>query len=775
MNKQTKYASTILISILVCAAMVFSRGIINTAEAFQNNVAEGYEGCLPPNFIPLETVIKDNENLLPASGGGRGLTYDQPLQGTITKLILSEPNGSYVKERMYIQSRNASILVYSDYFAAGSAIGIGAGIDVGNVVHITGGFQCVNYNGKYELVESRNVNNEIISYPVLQVVASANQYPVEPLELTGDIWKERTNKLSSNYFAAGDIGRQVSFSGLTVTNISGNNITFRAKDSNQNSVEVAAYVEGPINPNYRADVVSKLAGAMNDGNLVNLDCVLSRYQGNATSSYTVQLGINLLGDISVVSAPVEGDEPVELTILGVNDFHGAVKETGSNPGIVRLGGAIKAYDQDSTIVISAGDMFQGSLESNYNYGELITAAMTNIGFDAMTIGNHEFDWGTSKIAVNEAAAGFPFLGANIYDYEMASLTPLGDFAGAPFSKYTIIEKADLRVGIIGTIGADQITSISSQFVDMYAFIDPIPVIKDLSDELRNEEDCDVIIVNHHGDQDELLGNGLTAISPETNHRYIDLAMCAHSHQNEASSENGVYFLQTAGYGKTLAKAVLSVSESAVNSVDWSTSENSFGPIDDELNVLVQSYTDLTDSLSTVPLAEVAGGYNLSTEQASNLYNKAIYEAAKAIDSNVLMAIGNNARSGLTVVNSYITFGTLYNSLPFDNEVFIGYVSGADLLRQLGFSSNYAYSPTGFTWIDSSQTYCVAVLDYVGLHRNALRQYDYMPSLIIDKVVPSTNYREITKTYLLSNYYNNNNAYLYPNDYSSTEFGFNKSS
>lgn len=781
MNKQTKYASTILISILVCAAMVFSRGINNTAEAFQNNVAEGYEGCLPANYIPVETVIKDNENLLPASGGGRGIAYTQPLRGTITKLFISEENseenGDYVRERMYIQSRNASILVYSDYFSSSSPIGIGVsgGLSVGNVIDITGGFQCVNYNGKFELAEIRNANNEILSNPLLTVVFDSNQSPVEIFELTGDIWAERTNSASSNYFSTGDFGRHVSFDGLTVTSASSNNIAFTTKDSKQNSVEVAAYVEGIVNPTYRTSVVNKLAGAMDPDETVNLDCVLSRYQINGSSTYSVQLSINLLEDITVVSAPVE--DSVELTVLGVNDFHGAVKESDQNPGIVKLGGAIKAYDKSSTIVISGGDMFQGSLESNYNYGRLVTEAMTNIGFDAMAIGNHEFDWGADKITANKAYSGFPFLGANIYDYDMSSSTPLGDFSGDPLSKYTIVEKEGVRVGIIGTIGEDQITSISSQFVDMYSFIDPIPVIKELSNQLRDEEECDVIIVDHHGGQEELLETGLTSVSPVTNRRYIDLAMCAHSHQNQSSWESGVYFMQTAGYGKSLAKAVINVTENSVSYVQdqCTTNESSFGSVDSTLNSLVQSYTNITDSLSTDRLAHVSGGYGLAKEEISNLYNKAMYQAAQAVDSGVLMAIGNNARTSLAVSDGYITFGTLYNSLPFDNEVIIGDVSGEDLLYQLGSASNYAYSPTGFRGIDSSGTYRIAVLDYVGLHRNSNREYDYMPSLRVVTIVSGTNYREITKTYLLSNYYNNNNAYLDPNDYSSTEFGFNKSS
>ena len=88
----------------------------------------------------------------------------------------------------------------------------------------------------------------------------------------------------------------------------------------------------------------------------------------------------------------------------VNDFHGAVVEqmNGSyyEVGISKYFGELrklKEKDPDHTILLSAGDMFQGSLESNSNYGMLVTEAMNEAGFEAMTIGNHEFDYGPNRL------------------------------------------------------------------------------------------------------------------------------------------------------------------------------------------------------------------------------------------------------------------------------------------------------------------------------------------------------------------------------------------
>ena len=119
--------------------------------------------------------------------------------------------------------------------------------------------------------------------------------------------------------------------------------------------------------------------------------------------------------------------------------------------------------------------------------------MNEIEFDCFTLGNHEFDWGVSMIQNNQKRKGdngyqTPFLAANIYQYDMDS-KEIGDYAQLG-EKYTIktLENG-LKVGIIGVIGKDQITSISSQHVDDYIFLDPVPIIQDLSDELKTKKRC----------------------------------------------------------------------------------------------------------------------------------------------------------------------------------------------------------------------------------------------------------------------------------------------
>ena len=88
------------------------------------------------------------------------------------------------------------------------------------------------------------------------------------------------------------------------------------------------------------------------------------------------------------------DVTVELDFYAFNDLHGVFNDTDDNPGLDELTTYLKnAYADEETyeILLSSGDMWQGSVESSTNKGQLMTQWMNHMGFVSMTIGNHEFD------------------------------------------------------------------------------------------------------------------------------------------------------------------------------------------------------------------------------------------------------------------------------------------------------------------------------------------------------------------------------------------------
>ena len=113
-----------------------------------------------------------------------------------------------------------------------------------------------------------------------------------------------------------------------------------------------------------------------------------------------------------------------VTFLSVNDFHGALEASDGEFGAARMGGYIISRHNENpngTVLLSAGDMFQGTGISNYRHGRDTLTFMNALGFDAMSLGNHEFDWTLDEVLKyldgNKAngEASFPFLGCNVID------------------------------------------------------------------------------------------------------------------------------------------------------------------------------------------------------------------------------------------------------------------------------------------------------------------------------------------------------------------------
>lgn len=475
-----------------------------------------------------------------------------------------------------------------------------------------------------------------------------------------------------------------------------------------------------------------------------------------------------------------------LSLYGINDFHGSVNENSSNyeAGIVKLGSFLKAQrEQGNTLLINSGDMWQGSIESNYNHGELLTNCMNYIGFDCFSLGNHEFDWGQEFILKNRFLAGddgktingyqTPFLSANTYRFDINTKT-VGEYANIG-QRYTIKRLENgLKVGIIGTIGMSQITSINSPYVDDLTFLDPIDVIKELSDELRCEKGVDVVVVSHHGAQDELVGNKITSISSVSNTRYVDAVFCAHTHQNECMVENQVPFVQAGYNGRSYGNIELTVDingnvTSSLNKAEYSSSISS-SYHDEKILEIVQKYGKESSLLAKEEFGVLDATLS-SSDELINLVTKAMSYVAKNNGYDIAYAISNKGRTDLSA--GTLTYGNVYRSLPFDNLVYIIDAKGKDIRRELRYSSNGMYR-LDKNPIEDNKIYRIAVLDYLAFHRDVNRDYNYFPSLSVVGCLTKENYeiynyRDITCDYLRSL-----NGKITINDYQSSLDVFNRS-
>ena len=158
---------------------------------------------------------------------------------------------------------------------------------------------------------------------------------------------------------------------------------------------------------------------------------------------------------------------VAIDFYGINDLHGKVEDGENHPGVDELTTYLKREMElnEHVVLLSVGDMWQGAAESNLTHGLIVTDWMNEMGFSAMTMGNHEYDWGAEPILANHEQAEFPFLAINVYDrstdarvdyivyvihdgYERSTGNSVSNVHGGQLDYYYDIELSDGYVDLV---------------------------------------------------------------------------------------------------------------------------------------------------------------------------------------------------------------------------------------------------------------------------------------------------------------------------------------
>lgn len=421
-------------------------------------------------------------------------------------------------------------------------------------------------------------------------------------------------------------------------------------------------------------------------------------------------------DLERLSIGTKADSSVEpngkagnLSFYSLNDTHGAVSlnEENGEPGIAVLGNYLREgakSNPEGTVILSAGDMWQGSADSNLTHGGIMVDWMNLVGFDAMSIGNHEFDWGVSYIEQNLAKANFPFLGINIRDPE--GNTP---YWAAPS---TIIQRGGWRIGVVGAIG-DLESSIAVSSLGGYELGDDF---RKLSEEeakrLKEEEDCDFVAI--------LIHNGSFPVSQEGS-EYIDLVFEGHTHRGYVEvDEYGIPHAQGWANGGHLNRLDFVYEETTGTfqydgNVQYSGYEMTYGGTPDkDVEDLIEQYSSLIDPIKNEVLDPSFQGMSeseiavYSTEAMLHFYQEK-YEGRYEI----VAAFSNTGCARTNLADGPLTYGALYQALPFDNDNVLVELSGQSLSYLLGDGYLAAASEISRWEVDlDKKDYHAIVLSYV---------------------------------------------------------------
>lgn len=469
---------------------------------------------------------------------------------------------------------------------------------------------------------------------------------------------------------------------------------------------------------------------------------------------------------------------VNIEIYATNDIHGQVKESNSCPGIGKLATYLKTKKaRGNTLLLDQGDAWQGSIYSNMNRGALITDIMNFVHFDARCIGNHDFDWGLDAIKANTQASfnGYstPVLAGNIYDYNFDTKTE-GNIQQSDIGvKSIILNVDDLKIGVLGGIGQGQITSINSLFVRDITFKNHINYIKEEANHLRNDEKCDIIIGSMHTGQEDLIGKDLNS--------YVDLFLCGHTHTQETYKEGQTVYVQSKGYEQSFAHITLTydyskkaISNTTVSFLNASDVLPNVQVIDPTIQEILDTYN--VDTLANTTYANNVVGTFDRYKETTNLMNEAIMDRAIVEGyGDIICTMTNEARQALPSRTSW-TYADVFQSFPFDNEVYIATVKGSELRKNFNYNNRNICRNPNFTedTLELDGEYKIAVLDYVYFHTDNQRNYD---NFSITGGTSTTkmhwNYRDILLNWLIDSG-SSSGTPLKASDFSSSNWAYNKS-
>ena len=390
-------------------------------------------------------------------------------------------------------------------------------------------------------------------------------------------------------------------------------------------------------------------------------------------------------------------------------------------------------DRDRLLLLDGGDIYQGASVSNLQGGLPLFVAFDRMGYDAVTVGNHEFDWGITTVIDEDATmpdyqwegtacvSEVPVVCSNLYQ----------NGSRVPFTKdYAIIrktamnsegEKVEVRIGVIGFAPNYASSIMASKFSGAgYSIREDYSIPRNLAAELESSGQCDATILLIH----DLADDAANKLGSDS---VIDLVLGGHTHRTVSGTTSwGLPYLQGGRFPENYGYAELRFSVDDSGQVTFKSAGNLKTPsVDSGRDVCMrqgQNASDLDEDILSVSMTAV----EQSSEQlesvigyidvgATKSYLSGSGERASAIgnwmcdimrrigDADVSFVNGGGIRTAFPLYGSTrdITVANVYEMFPFSNTIYVYKLTYADLLKVFEYSLTSGGKSlfTGMTGLD----------------------------------------------------------------------------
>lgn len=414
--------------------------------------------------------------------------------------------------------------------------------------------------------------------------------------------------------------------------------------------------------------------------------------GVATPLTTVKATENLAPE-NLEKKEEVGAKEVEIPIVTFNDFHGSLAESKSDVGAAKLVGEIKRVKEENpnTVVVTGGDIYQGSAMSNLLKGEPVTAMLKEMGLEFSAVGNHEFDWGYEHIPDWAKAGEFDFLASNIYEKE----------TGEPVEwakPYGVVEREGKKVGFIGLATPETAYKTKPDNVAHLEFKDSVEATKTWVNYLENEEKVDAVVVLSHlgSEQNRETGEITGEIVEVAEVPGVDAIISAHSHQKVEGKVNGVPVIQAYKNGRNLGYVNLKFDDKnelvVTTKLDDISKRKDTLPVDKNMeDILAKFEADLAPMMNE-KVTDLSVDLPHNRDTGVSPMGATVAETMRRI-VNADIAITNGGGVRAPLMAGTITVGDMYTILPFDNTLVTMEMKGSDIIKVL----EHGIEPDNFGW------------------------------------------------------------------------------
>ncbi len=398
----------------------------------------------------------------------------------------------------------------------------------------------------------------------------------------------------------------------------------------------------------------------------------------------------ILSSFSFASA-TDNIETTRITIIHTNDTHARLLGTDKELGFAKIATIIKDTKElnPNTLVLDAGDTLHGMPIVNISKGENALKVLEAAGYDYMTLGNHDFNYGQERLLELKDLSKVGMLSANILNEKGENL----------FTPYVIKEICGLKIGIFGLTTPETAYKTSPSNVIGLTFADPIEISKKMVEKLKDQ--TDIIIALAHIGLDE--SSVVTSKQIAESVGGIDLIIDGHSHNTLENGlvVNNTLIAQTGNYDQNLGFVNIDLQNGQIvnKTAELVTAEAvKETQADPDLAKIIEDINEANkETFSKVVAATdifLDGARENVRTKETNLGNLSADAVRAAAGSDIGFVNGGNIRVSLEVGN--ITFGRLAELFPFGNTVQVKKITGEDLIKVLEQSvSGYPAAQGGF--------------------------------------------------------------------------------